>query len=107
MNGHMLSVFSLASAALLAASGSVSSQTAAAPDRQALIEELVLANRILANEGVLDGYGHVSIRSPANLKHYLLARSKAPALVTAADITEYDLDSRAVASTPVAGYIER
>src|SRR2546427_1833882 len=107
MNGHVLSVCSLAGAALLAASSSVSPQTVAAPDRQALIEELVLANHILANEGVLDGYGHVSIRSPANLKQYFLARSKAPALVIAADITEYDLDSRPVASTPVAGYIER
>jgi len=107
MNGRILSVCSLAGVALLAASGSVSAQTAAAPDRQALIEELVLANRILANEGVLDGYGHVSIRSHTDLNHYFLARSKAPALVTAADITEYDLDSRSVASTPVAGYIER
>src|SRR5438093_9277125 len=106
MNAHILSVCSLAVAALLAASGSVS-QAPAAPDRQALIEELVLANRILANEGVLDGYGHVSIRSPTNLSQYFLARSKAPALVTAADITEYDLDSRPVASTPGAGYIER
>ena len=107
MNGHMLSVFSLASAALVAASGPVSAQTAAVPDRQALIAELVLANRILANEGVLDGYGHVSVRSPTNPNHYFLSRSKAPAVVTAADITEYDLDSRPVSSTQVAGYIER
>src|SRR6266849_370164 len=96
MNGHTLSVCSLAGIALLAASGPVSPRTAAAPDRQTLIEELVLANRILANEGVLDGYGHVSIRSPTNLEHYFLARSKAPALVRATDITEYDLDSRPV-----------
>jgi ribulose-5-phosphate 4-epimerase/fuculose-1-phosphate aldolase len=107
MNGHMLSVCWLASAALLAASGPASPQTVAAPDRQALIEEVVLANRILANEGVLDGYGHVSVRSPTSPTHYFLARSKAPALVTAADITEYDLDSRPVSSTQVAGYIER
>ena len=59
MNAHIVSVCSLGVAALLAASGSVS-QTSAAPDRQALIEELVLANRILANEGILDGYGHVT-----------------------------------------------
>lgn len=107
MNRYMLSVLSLAGAALLAAAGSVSPQTAATPDRQTLIDELALANRILANEGVLDGYGHVSIRSPTSPTHYFLARSKAPALVTAADITEYDLDSRPVLSTQVSGYIER
>lgn len=107
MNGHMLSVFSLAGAALLAASGLASLEAAAAPDRQAIIDELVLANRILANEGVLDGYGHVSVRSPTSPQRYLLARSKAPALVTAADITEYDLDSRPVPNTQVVGYIER
>jgi ribulose-5-phosphate 4-epimerase/fuculose-1-phosphate aldolase len=107
MNGHILSAVSLASAALLAASGSVSPQTAAAPDRRALIDELVLANRILANEGVLDGYGHVSVRSPTSPNHYFLARSKAPALVTDADITEYDLDSKPAPGTQVAGYIER
>ena len=107
MNRHMLSAFSLAGAALLASSGAVSPQTAAAPDRQALINELVVANRILANEGVLDGYGHVSVRVPSSPNHYFLSRSKAPALVTAADITEYDLDSKPVSNTQVAGYIER
>jgi len=66
----------------------------------------VFANRILANEGVLDGYGHVSVRSPSNANRYLLARSTAPALVTAADIVEYDLDSAPVSGSG-AGYIER
>jgi ribulose-5-phosphate 4-epimerase/fuculose-1-phosphate aldolase len=107
MNGHMLSIFSLAGAALLASSGAVAPQTAAAPDRQALINELVVANRILANEGVLDGYGHVSVRVPTTTNRYFLSRSKAPALVTSADITEYDLDSKPVSNTQAAGYIER
>src|SRR5438128_10442773 len=62
---------------------------AATPTRQALIDELVVANHILANEGVLDGYGHVSVRNPADPTRYFLARAGAPALVTAADITEY------------------
>ena len=70
------------------------------------MDELVFANRILANEGVLDGYGHVSVRSPSNANRYLLARSTAPALVTAADIVEYDLDSAPVSGSG-AGYIER
>src|SRR6266446_5567005 len=70
------------------------------------IAELVLANHILANEGVLDAYGHVSVRDPVNRNRYHLARSKAPALITAADIIEYDLDSAPVGAA-VAGYIER
>ena len=72
-----------------------------------VIEELVLANHILANEGVLDGYGHVSVRDPANPNHYFLARAGAPALVGAADITEYDLDSNAVTNASATGYTER
>ena len=62
----------------------------------ALLEDLVAANRILANEGVLDAYGHVSMRHPGNPNRYLLSRSLAPILVTANDIVEYDLDSTAV-----------
>src|SRR5437764_13457125 len=83
------------------------SQAPLSGSRQSLLDDLVVANHILANEGVLDGYGHVSVRSPTSSNRYFLSRSKAPALVTAADITEYDLDSRPVSSTQVAGYIER
>src|ERR1039458_2911129 len=72
-----------------------------------VIDELVLANHILANEGVLDGYGHVSARDPANPSHYFLAKAGAPALVTAADITEYDLDSKPVTNASATGYTER
>jgi HCOMODA/2-hydroxy-3-carboxy-muconic semialdehyde decarboxylase len=79
--------------AVLVAAASLQSQTPAAPTRQALADDLVVANRILANEGVVDGYGHVSVRNPANANRYFLARAGAPALVTAADIVEYDLDS--------------
>ncbi len=61
-----------------------------------LLEDLVAANRILADEGVLDAYGHVSIRHPGNPNRYLMSRSLAPILVTAADIMEYDLDSNPV-----------
>jgi HCOMODA/2-hydroxy-3-carboxy-muconic semialdehyde decarboxylase len=94
-------------AALAAMVVPVLAQAPAAPTRQALIDELVVANHILANEGVLDGYGHVSVRNPANANRYFLARAGAPALVTAADITEYDLDSVAVSNTSAAGYMER
>ena len=58
-----------------------------------LIEDLACAYRILAEHGVIDGYGHVSVRSERDPGRYLLARSLAPELVTEADIMEYDLDS--------------
>jgi ribulose-5-phosphate 4-epimerase/fuculose-1-phosphate aldolase len=97
----------LLAAALTAMAAPVSSQAPVAPSRQAVIDELVVANHILANEGVVDGYGHVSVRNPANPSRYFLARAGAPALVTPADITEYDLDSKPVTNTSATGYIER
>src|SRR5258706_8737642 len=60
------------------------------------IEDLVAAYRILAEHGVIDAYGHVSVRSERDPKRYLLARSLAPELVTPEDIMEYDLDSNPV-----------
>ncbi|HXF53695.1 MAG TPA: class II aldolase/adducin family protein [Hyphomicrobiaceae bacterium] len=55
-----------------------------------LAEELVLANRILVNEGILDAFGHVSARLPDKGVHYLLSRYRPPLLVSTGDITEYD-----------------
>ena len=89
------------------AATTVHSQGPNAPTREAVIDELVIANHILANEGVLDGYGHVSIRSPQNRDHYFLARAGAPALVTSADIVEYDFDSNVIGGSTAAGYMER
>ena len=57
------------------------------------LEDLVAANRILAEHGVIDAYGHVSIRSPDNPNRYFLARSIAPGTVQVEDLLEYDLDS--------------
>jgi HCOMODA/2-hydroxy-3-carboxy-muconic semialdehyde decarboxylase len=76
----------------------------AAPASASLIEDLVTAYRILAVQGIFDAYGHVSVRHDRDPKRYLMARSLAPSLVTAADIVEFDLDSRPVegnTSTPV------
>ncbi|TMH60290.1 MAG: class II aldolase/adducin family protein [Betaproteobacteria bacterium] len=56
-------------------------------------DDLVAAYRILAEYGVIDAYGHVSLRSPTNPQRYYLARSLAPERVQAEDILEYDLDS--------------
>jgi HCOMODA/2-hydroxy-3-carboxy-muconic semialdehyde decarboxylase len=81
--------------------------SSAAAQPASVIDDLVTANRILANEGVLDGYGHVSVRSPANPNHYYLARAGAPGLITAADIVEYDFDSNPVSNTTATGYTER
>ena len=58
--------------------------------------DLVAAYRILAAHGVIDAYGHVSLRSPRNPRRYWLARSIAPELVREADLMEYDLDSNPV-----------
>jgi ribulose-5-phosphate 4-epimerase/fuculose-1-phosphate aldolase len=60
------------------------------------LEELVVANRILANEGVIDAFGHVSVRDPRRPDRYLLARSRSPELVERRDIMEFDLDNRPI-----------
>lgn len=59
-----------------------------------LLEDLVAANRILAEHGVIDAYGHVSLRSPRDPKRFFLARAIAPETVQPEDILEYDLDSK-------------
>jgi ribulose-5-phosphate 4-epimerase/fuculose-1-phosphate aldolase len=73
----------------------------------AVIEDLVAANRILAAQGILPGYGHVSARHPDDPTRYFLSRSLAPELVTADDIVEFDLDSVAVDSKTGSFYLER
>jgi ribulose-5-phosphate 4-epimerase/fuculose-1-phosphate aldolase len=73
----------------------------------ALIEDLVAANRILYDQRVVDGFGHVSVRHDKNPEHFLLARSMAPGLVTAADIMEFDRDGNAIDPKGRAVYLER
>jgi HCOMODA/2-hydroxy-3-carboxy-muconic semialdehyde decarboxylase len=72
-----------------------------------LAAELALANRILAHEGVLDAFGHVSVRHPADPGRYLLSRSRSPLLVESADILEYTLDSEPVQPAKAPLYAER
>jgi len=69
--------------------------------------ELALGNRIAANEGVLDTFGHVSMRHPDNPHRYFLSRSSAPDMVTAEGLIEYDLDSQPLREPGVAQYSER
>ena len=70
-------------------------------------EKLALANRILAHEGVLDAFGHVSMRHPSDPGRYLLPRSRSPELVEPADILEFTLDSEPVVPPTVLLYGER
>jgi HCOMODA/2-hydroxy-3-carboxy-muconic semialdehyde decarboxylase len=63
---------------------------------QTLLEDLVAANRILAEHGVIDAYGHVSLRSPDDPKRFFLARNIAPETVQAGDILEYGLDGEPI-----------
>jgi len=77
------------------------------PGLGALLDDLVVANRVLAHYGVLDAYGHVSVRHPDDPGRFLLARSLAPELVTAADIMVFDLDSNAAPGDERRPYLER
>jgi ribulose-5-phosphate 4-epimerase/fuculose-1-phosphate aldolase len=72
-----------------------------------LIEDLVAASRILARYGVLDAWGHVSIRHPGNPQRYLLSRARAPALVRPEDIMEFDLDSNPIEQRDRRVFVER
>jgi HCOMODA/2-hydroxy-3-carboxy-muconic semialdehyde decarboxylase len=73
----------------------------------ALIEDIVVGSRVLADFGVVDGFGHVSARHPTNPNRFLMSRSLAPALVTADDIMEFDLDGNAVDARGRSVFLER
>ena len=68
---------------------------------------LARANRMIANEGVLDAFGHVTMRHPTDPNRYLMSRSRAPELVQPEDILEFTLDSQPVKPTDVRLYGER
>ncbi len=71
------------------------------------VEELVAANHILFARGVVDGFGHVSVRHATDSAMFLLSRSMAPALVASADILTYDLKGSEVQGDLRPSYIER
>ena len=100
---------STAAFALLASAASAQTPPgkSADPKIKAAVEDLVAANIILAHEGILPGYGHVSMRSPVNPNRLLIARSLAPAQVTADDIVELDLDCNPVVPNGPLLYQER
>ena len=76
-------------------------------DLDRVISELVIANRILAREGVVDAFGHISARHPRRPDRYLMSRSRAPELVTAEDLMEFELDGTPVDPRGRQPYAER
>jgi ribulose-5-phosphate 4-epimerase/fuculose-1-phosphate aldolase len=100
----------VAAMVLLLCSAQTRAQTPSAPvagSDAAVIEDIVVGSRILADFGVVDGFGHVSARDPKNPSHFLMSRSLAPALVTADDIMEFDLDGNAVDAKGRSVFLER
>jgi ribulose-5-phosphate 4-epimerase/fuculose-1-phosphate aldolase len=63
---------------------------------ESALRDLVIANRILAREGIIDDFGHVSVRNPENPDRYFLSRSRSPEIVTIDDIVEFDLEGTPV-----------
>jgi HCOMODA/2-hydroxy-3-carboxy-muconic semialdehyde decarboxylase len=76
-------------------------------DLERVLADVVIANRILAHEGIVDAYGHVSVRHPRDPKRYLLARSLSPEMVQQADIMEFDLDGTPAGGDSRQPYLER
>src|SRR5215470_5102160 len=89
-------LFALAAACFASVAVAQTPPVSAGPPDPQLIEDLVAANRILADHGLLDGWGHVSVRHNRDPNRYLMARGLSAELVTEKDILEFDLDSRPV-----------
>ena len=107
-NHTFVAVTLLAVAAItVVLAGQTAKPTQAPAGNGTLLDDLVVANRILANENILDGLGHVSVRSLQRPDHFFLSRDLAPGLVTAADLVEYDLDGNPVNPKAPQGYRER
>lgn len=110
VSGRLARVGAVIAVLLLAGLSDTPAQTpsaGAAGIDAALLEDMVIGSRILADFGVLDGFGHVSARHPTNPNRFLMARSLAPALVTADDIMEFDLEGNAVDARGRTVFLER
>ena len=93
---YVTAVLAVAGFATTQSLASQGGRASVAPANLQLVEDLVVANRILANEGILDGLGHVSVRHDQRPDRFLLSRDMAPGLVTAEDLMEFDLDGNPV-----------
>ena len=90
-----------------AGAASVQEQMDQNPAVKAAVEELVLANHILYDQNAVDGYGHISVRNPANPNTFFLARSVAPSVVKVDDIMEFDMSGKALNGDTRVAYGER
>ena len=81
--------------------------TSGGPVDRATLEDLAASSRILADQGVFDAAGHVSLRHPGHPDRFLMSRSLAPQMITADDIMEFDLDCNAIDPRGRNGFIER
>lgn len=113
---HLVVLVAAALSLAATAPGAPRAQTAPAPAppakpapdaRTRAIADVVAANHILADQGVVDGFGHVSVRDPTDPGKFLMARSMAPELVTGADVLVHDLDGNTPAPATVKLYLER
>jgi ribulose-5-phosphate 4-epimerase/fuculose-1-phosphate aldolase len=103
----LLVIFFAAGALVSAPAPAQQRPASAGPVDPQLMEDLIVANRILAQQGVVDAMGHVSVRHNRDPNRYLLSLARAPELVTEADIMEYDLDSNPVRDPGRRQYSER
>ena len=88
-------------------SGGTPPRRSGGPVDRAVLDEIATASRICADQGVFDAFGHISFRHPLAPDRFLMSRSLAPALVTADDIMEFDLDSEAIDPRGRSGFFER
>jgi ribulose-5-phosphate 4-epimerase/fuculose-1-phosphate aldolase len=104
---HMLTLLILGALSVGLLVQPVVAQTDTGAADKTLLDDLTAANRILYDQGVVDGFGHVSVRHPKNPTRFFMARSMAPALVTPADILEFDLQGEPIDAQGRAVYLER
>jgi ribulose-5-phosphate 4-epimerase/fuculose-1-phosphate aldolase len=108
--GSLVRIGAVVMFALLISVAQTRAQTPVAPASgavAAVTEDIVIGSRILAELGVLDAFGHVSARHPTNPNHFFMSRSLAPALVTADDIMEFELDGNPVDARGRSVFLER
>src|SRR4029079_11802570 len=86
----------------------ISGSTSRADNLAQARHDLAIANRVVSYEGIIDAFGHVSMRHPTKPDRYLISRSRSPEVVEASDIYEYTLDSEPVTPLPdgIRGYGE-
>ena len=109
MLGHSLLALGVAAAGRASHAQPARADTSNGGSLEPLAEfrRVVAANRILANEGVVDAFGHVSVRDPRDPRRFVMARSRSPALVELADLMEFERDGTPVDARGRTVYGER